>query len=472
MITITRSMARQLRAVLRRAGLTKGRHGNPAALRFNANADGLTLAASRIDVAIEYRHPGQFPVSQFALPMDVLAVVEGRDDGLVTFTPSDTGSTVTVRWTDRGVAKEQVFETLILADLPPVPGLPERWADNDASLITALNDAMATRDAESTRFALGCVQVGGADGEIAATDSRQLLIQRGYRFPWQEELLFTGTDVFAARELLGHDTVRIGRSERGVAVQAGPWTVYLQLGTGRFPDVRRIIPAKSAVATTLQITPADAEFLTQSLGGLPCDDSLSQPITLDLNGAVAIRARSGAESAVSELVLSNSTRTGDDLRMHLNRQYLARAVELGFRELQFVNGEAPVVCREQQRTYLWAPLDKDSMIPATEHALRSCSPVKGVPSTPSAPRPVNRIAERLPKRTRHSSATPPTRRLRKTTAPGSPDVIARTLELRSQLRSVLQGLGDLVRQIRQQRKQSRLAKSTLAALKQLQTLNV
>jgi hypothetical protein len=470
-ITITRSMARQLRSVLRRAELLKGRHGNPAALRFIAGPDGLILAASKLDVAIEYRHPGQYPAARFALPVDVLAGVEGRDEGPVTFTPHGDGSAVTVRWTDRGVAKEQAFETLIFDDQPPVPSWPERWETSEPRLISALRDAMATRDADSTRFALGCIQVRGTDGEIAATDSRQLLIQRGFRFPWQEELLLTGTSVFASRELQDHDSVRIGRTEPYVSVQTGPWTVHLQIGSGRFPDVRRIIPAESAVATTLQITAEDAEFLAQSLNGLPCEDALSRPVTLDLNGTVAIRGRSSAESAVSELVLSNSIRQGREVQLHMDRRYLARAVELGFREVQFIDSAVPAVCRDEQRTYLWAPLDKDSVIPATENALRSCSPVKGTANY-SPSRTLNRIAERLPKRVRNSTPTTVVPRPRKGAAKASPDIITRALELRTQLRTILQGLGDLARQIRQQRKQSKLMRSTLAQLQQLKTLDV
>jgi hypothetical protein len=155
LITISRSVARQVRSVLRRAGLMKGRHGNPAALRITAGAEGICLAAALPEIAVEYREPGDWPPTAFVLPVDVLASVEGRDDSDVTFLPQETDSKVIVRWTDRRVPKEEMVPRLDTVDLPAVPPVAERWEANEANLVTALRDAMATRDPESARFALG-----------------------------------------------------------------------------------------------------------------------------------------------------------------------------------------------------------------------------------------------------------------------------------------------------------------------------
>jgi hypothetical protein len=317
------------------------------------------------------------------------------------------------------------------------------------------------------------VQLRGADGELTATDSRQVLVQRGFRFPWAEELLIVGTSLFAARELLGHSLARIGRTAEFVTVQSGPWTIHLRIETtGRFPDVRRIIPAETVVGTRLQLTAEDAKFLAESLDGLPSESEFDHPVTLDLNGAVAIRGRSAPDAPVSELILSNSTRTGVELCLNTNRKYLARAVALGFREVQLVDPATPVVCRDERRTYLWALLEPDGVIPPAENALRTSSPQASNVSTPDSPR-VNRIGGRLRKGS--PAATAPSTRQpggQKTASEDSQDVIGRALALRAVLRTVLHGLGDLVRQVRRERKQARLTKSTLAALKQLRTLDV
>ena len=52
-------------------------------------------------------------------------------------------------------------------------------------------------------------------------------------------------------------------------------------------------------------------FLAQSLPKLPCNDEDYQPITLDMNGQVAVRAQ--GETQPTELVLTQSSRIGDPL---------------------------------------------------------------------------------------------------------------------------------------------------------------
>lgn len=54
---------------------------------------------------------------------------------------------------------------------------------------------------------------------------------------------------------------------------------------------------------------------------------------MDLNGAVTLRAQSVGQP-VTELGLSRSQCSGAALRINTNRNLLARAMQLGFREVQ------------------------------------------------------------------------------------------------------------------------------------------
>ena len=237
----------------------------------------------------------------------------------------------------------------------------------------------------------------------------------------------------------------------------------------------------------MQVDAADARFLTTTVGRLPADDQTDRPLTLELNGAVVVRARKDEQSPMMELLLSRSQRVGDQLRLQTNRTFLARALEMGFNEVCFVDAESPCVCQDATRTYVWMLLENKGALEPSAEALRIDSlsvPSNGVTKpgrseiavmTPTnaattAVTPVNRVAEHLPSRSAARtnvivdvapvvSASPST------------DVIEQALELRNQLRTVVQGLTELVSQIRQQRKHTRLMKSTLQSLKQLQLLD-
>ena len=94
--------------------------------------------------------------------------------------------------------------------------------------------------------------------------------------------------------------------------------------------------------------------------------TLNLPATVDLNCSVAVRAVGENQSTPTEIVLSNSTRKGRTIRFSTNRTYLARAVELGFRQLQVVGQDIPVCCRDEHRVYVWAVLGKDGIIPPNQ----------------------------------------------------------------------------------------------------------
>ncbi len=90
----------------------------------------------------------------------------------------------------------------------------------------------------------------------------------------------------------------------------------------RFPNVRDHIPSLETVVTSLELTEVDAQFLADRLMGLPSGESKSQPVTLDLNGKVAIRAKAEDQSTPTELVLAGSRYQGQPIVINTNRHFL------------------------------------------------------------------------------------------------------------------------------------------------------
>ena len=69
---------------------------------------------------------------------------------------------------------------------------------------------------------------------------------------------------------------------------------------------------------------------------------------MDLNGRVAVRARAAGEGPATELVLARSTYVGPPVRLQTNRELLARAIRLGFAEVEVVDADTPLVCRDDR----------------------------------------------------------------------------------------------------------------------------
>jgi hypothetical protein len=107
---------------------------------------------------------------------------------------------------------------------------------------------------------------------------------------------------------------------------------------------------------------------------LPGDDDFNQPVTIDVNGQVAIRAKSDTQTQLTELLLSNSQATGEALRFNTNRRFLGRAMKLGFREVLLYGTEQPAVCRDATRVFVWAVLGQEGALKPDDNFIRIESP--------------------------------------------------------------------------------------------------
>ena len=211
-------------------------------LVFAAQADNLTITAKGPDGAIAFRRMGAFyEPGHFALPLSLLAECAGRQGCALRLEVGD-DQTVCVSWDERGVPRTRTSECV---PLPPDSALPspKSWLAVDSGLLMAFRDAVETTDHESSRFALGCLQLRGESGEIVATDGKQLLIQGGFTFPWRESLLVSAPHIFGCREFATQGTLAIGRTDQHVCLQIGDWTLNLPINTeGRFPRPRMSSP--------------------------------------------------------------------------------------------------------------------------------------------------------------------------------------------------------------------------------------
>jgi len=365
---LTRKQVRTIRQMLRRAfGLT-ARSRSPG-ISMVASSSGLRVQAATELIALEYHEPGDFDLKQLSVPYQALLDSEGTRNEPVTFQEID--GQLQVEWTT-----EEIPHTLRypLEEIDSFPMMPLDLYHNEGRLLTALGDACETTEKAATRYALDHLRLRGSDGQIAATDGRQALAQTGFTFPWEDPLLIPSTPLFTAKEFQKFDLVKVGRTADWVTFQIGPWTIHLKINhEARFPNLDDCIPDPSQAITKLHLAPSDAEFLTRTLKQLPAAEQYDRPITIDLNGAAVVRAR-GEDQPLTDLVLSNSHRTGEELRVACNRDYLGRAAKLGFREIHFVGQDSPATCRDNNRHYTWALFAKGSALAPNEQAVRITSP--------------------------------------------------------------------------------------------------
>jgi hypothetical protein len=479
LIQISRLLAKQLRSMVK---MLLPRRGPMPALTFRAGQDGLFIEVQGANQALQYHDPQPREQEQLLVPFNVLEDVQGSKPEPVYLNTRRDG-VLGANWEDKGIGRDLEYDAPEpVADAPPFPTLPETFSENPPALLAALREGYETTDAESSRYALASIQVRGREGVIAATDGRQLLKQSGFMFGFDEELLLHQTKFFASKHLPVDQPMRVGKSgDKSVVFQIGPWSVWLPVVEGRFPDVDRIVPPSDFSKATLQLAAADAKFLTENLHRLP-NGTANRELTLDLNGRVVLRASAPDTLRPTEMVLRNSSKRGDDVLVCTDRKFLARAAGMGFTEVELPDNTSPAVARDASRVYLWMVLDPKEAIKPTSDCLCIESPLysshRCSTSLSRKATPMNRIASQpagQPAASAPSQNDPPAALKRASTrscsasSPRRPGgAYEQAVVVRDQLRSTLAAVKDLIRQINIEKRSQKSLKSALASLKQLQ----
>jgi hypothetical protein len=500
MITITRSLARQLRAVFRRAGI-KPRDYLAPPISFHAGPNGLRIRAMTVDVAVEHHLPGEYPAEEFTVALELLDDCQGKRDDPVTLEARNKKKVV-AGWRDGGIP--QLVEYDSEPAKKPFPELPKTFAAVDSAFWPALRDAAEAVDQNPTRFALNNIQLRGESGQVFATDGKQIFAHCGFQFPWTGDVLVPALAVLGCADLAGAGAVEIGKTEQSLTLRIGNWTLVLTIDKlGRFPKMEEVVARAESGGSLVRLTPSDGEFLANALPRLPREDQSSTGVTLDLSGQAFVRARAGKDAPVTELLLSGAEVTGEPIRIETDRQYMLRALKLGFTQLRLTSPDSPVLATDGRRKYIWALLSPKDALGPTDDAIRIASASAGgensAPQTKS-PRRRFTMSENstttavsdngtgtAPMSTEPTSNGQPSTsdvlatngqaqangqvrraRVRKAGRQASAGPIDQAIALRGALQESVNKTNELIRTLKRQRQQSRLVQSTLASLKQLQ----
>jgi hypothetical protein len=210
-------------------------------------------------------------------------------------------------------------------------------------------------------------------------------------------------------------------------------------------------------------------------------------LTLDLNGSVVLRAASVNTPRPVEMILRNSSKQGDDVRICTDRKFLARAAEMGFSDFYLPHDASPALATDVSRTYLWMLLDHQEALKPSDNCLRIESPLGSQPfrSSPTTPRKVttvNRIASPSGQNpgSNQPAAQPvaqqptirdPVARRRKRSGSGKTNgLLEQAFSLRDQLRAALTSNKELIRSLKTEKRSQKPLKSALDSLQQLQAV--
>jgi len=463
MIQITQSLVRQLRAVFRKAAPKNS--GTRPAVSFQTDEGGLHVRLYQAPILMEYQKAGDYRAEALSLPLEALADLESRKDAVVTLAGIK-GGQVEAKWQDGSIPRVMQYDAPDVS-LTDYPTAPKKMAVAAPGLLEVLAEGSRSCSRDAVRYATSHLQLRGRAGAIVATDGRQLLIQNGIELPWQEDVLVPGSAVFDCKELPS-DGARIGKTDSHIVIQTGVWTLFLPINReGRYPNTDSILP-RGGVRATCRFGAADAAFLVRTLPRLPGAQDENSPVTLDLNGRVVVRTKASGQAQAAEVILASSAATGTALKVCLNREFLGRAVQLGLGELCVTDPDSPVLFKDEKRKLVVMPLPKKDCIGPTEGAIQIQSDRAPLPHQPTERRkPV------MPRPTDngHPPAPPPSNQREHEQNGQRGSLLQEAQTLKDLLRDAYLRSSALLNAVKQQKKQSRLVASTVAALRQLHRID-
>jgi hypothetical protein len=316
-IVIPRSLALHFRSLLRRCA---GRGAYPFVLARGSRR-GLTLEAITPQVGLRVEIPGPQEDTTLAFPAAALAQFEGRSDDLVNLeekSPTEGKAS----WQENGTVSSRGFSLVKSDPHLSFPSVPRDLKLAEEGFLRAIQDASLTAAREYSGRSLDRILLRGKTGEIVATDGRQLLVQRGFTFPWKEDRLVAAINPWGARELPEEESL-IGCNDKQVFVRVGAWTFALSIEEkSRFPPFEKVIPHPRLTRTRLRLEPDDIALLIKQLPRLPDSPDGSSTITIDMGKEVIVRTQSNDRNDTAELKLAHPAVTGDPVPLVMNRRYL------------------------------------------------------------------------------------------------------------------------------------------------------
>ncbi|MBA4032658.1 MAG: DNA polymerase III subunit beta [Planctomyces sp.] len=258
------------------------------------------------------------------------------------------------------------------ADFPPAP----EFLEEDYFVIAAdvfrrlIKRTIFATDSESTRYALGGVllEISNDQVRMAATDSRRLAVAagacsvEGQPVSGSQQPVVPSKAMSLIEKSLADDAqnVCLAIHANDIAVRAGRATISTQLVQGRFPDYRKVIPARCEAEIDL----VTSTFLSAVRQSQVVTNEESRGVDFIFGDGTLRLSSKAADIGQSKIEIPIGY-SGAELAIRFDPRYVGdflRVLDGGSTvHLKLINDESPgVFTTDDDYTYVIMPLSRDN----------------------------------------------------------------------------------------------------------------
>ena len=240
---------------------------------LHATANGCTLQVSDAGKSLSCTvacKDGDLPLAESVSISSDLFEELAQSTGDIKFGPvesTENGSRFIVRWQTGLAIRHAEIDS---CEPPALVGGSIPLSNIDDRFLPCLANAIEVTDEVSIRYALGCVQLDGRDGTMAATDGSHMVLFDGFDFPWKSEaVLVRKSRLFALKDFVKLNDVSVGFQDKAIVIASGPWRFTMLFeADARFPNVNQVIPDRQRSTNRVHLDSGDRDSL--GLYGILC----------------------------------------------------------------------------------------------------------------------------------------------------------------------------------------------------------
>ena len=458
-------------------------------IKIERTRDGwVALTTTDLDrcVTVRLEQPSTGEPAALLIPYEDLQAVTKSCDRADTLTVEAVDENhAAIRYPVGGQTIEHRCESPPVAEFPEIPKIKGDAIAVPDTLRQAIHEALACASTDETRLILSGAYVDVSDPKcqhVVGTDGRHLFSSNSFTLPLAKSLLIPGHKFLGWKEFNadGEWQLRIGvpkNKDDSVPFQISSrrWRFITRQIEGNYPNWRQVVPGQGSFATSMEFDPASVEGVIQTIGRMPCDDTVNMAIGLEVQDRkFALLGRSPGAQEHTRIEIAEVKTTGRDIRIFLNRHLLAKALEFGLTKVETIDAMSPLRFTAGGRQMIVMPT-RPNLTPAPVPAAAPQPTTPTPPAaaaqneTPKPEQPEERTNTTMPAKTNGSTAaTPPTTTTSTTATDKSAldTALAQIEVVRGDFRNGLAGLNKLAEALKQAQRESRASDKEIASVRQ------
>jgi DNA polymerase III sliding clamp (beta) subunit (PCNA family) len=456
--------------------------------RTKTNRIELTGTDLDTTAVVQLDAPAQGEPTAFLIPYEDLNNVAkscGKEDSLLLTQVEE--NRVAIRFPVGGQMIEHRCKSIPVDEFPDIVEVRGEPIPLDGKLRNAIHDALGCASTDPTQAILNGahLDVSKPQGHyVVATDGHHLFSSNSFKLPLKDSITIPSHRFLGWKEFNndGDWTLRAAKSESNqplrFEIATRHWRIIARSLEGKYPQWRAVVPDPGNVKTTVEIEfGAEEEDVIRAIARMPDHDPKHHAIGLEIAGnKFSLLGKSPGSDKWIRVELSTIKAIGHDVTIHLNRQFLTKALRLGLTRIEITDPITPLRFSNGGRQMIVMPVRP---APASSiHTSRTQS--APVATITTAPRHAEQ-PERKPM-TENSSTNGATRSTTIATPmetaerPALETALAQIDVIRGEFRSAVAGLsklGDLLKQAsREQKVSDKEIQGVRQTLRSLQSVRI